>query len=70
DAKQLAKDVNSLLLPRPLSQARQDDFVSRLVAGGKDYEWPDILNGAKATAALNMRSLLTTIVQLPDFQLC
>jgi uncharacterized protein (DUF1800 family) len=73
DAKQLVKDLGALLLPRPLSQARQDDFVNRLVGGdgaSKDYEWPGILSGSPSTAARNMRDLLVTLVQLPDFQLC
>ncbi|HYM19479.1 MAG TPA: DUF1800 domain-containing protein [Candidatus Kapabacteria bacterium] len=73
DAKTLIKNVGVLLLPRPLSQDRQDDLVNRLVGGdgaNKDYEWPTILSSSPSTAARNMRDVLTEISILPDFQLC
>ncbi len=73
DANKLIEAVAAMMLPRPLSQARHDDFVSRLVGGdgaSKDYEWPTILSSSPSTAARNMRDVLTTITTLPDFQLC
>ncbi|MBS1904092.1 MAG: DUF1800 domain-containing protein [Bacteroidetes bacterium] len=73
DANKLIENVAAMLIPRPLSQERHDDLVSRLVGGdgaSKDYEWPTILATSSATAARNMRDVLTEISLLPDFQLC
>ncbi|MDP4220788.1 MAG: DUF1800 domain-containing protein [Bacteroidota bacterium] len=70
DANKLITSLGALMLPRKLAQARHDDLVSRLVSGGKDYEWPSILSTSPSTAARNMRDVLTTICNLPDYQLC
>ncbi len=59
----------ALLLPRPLSTERRTVFKSKLVPSGLDYEWGDIL-ASPATATRNLRDMLTTLVDLPDFQLC
>jgi uncharacterized protein (DUF1800 family) len=73
DANKLVENLAATLMPRPLSKERHDDLVSRLVGGdgaSKDYEWPTILATSPATAARNMRDVLTEISILPDFQLC
>jgi len=71
DANQLITDLGALMLPRKLAQARHDDLVTQLVGGpAMDYEWPGILSSSPATAALKMRLVLTTICNLPDYQLC
>ncbi len=70
DANLLITHLGALMLPRKLAPARHDDLVSRLVGGGKDYEWPSILSTSTVTAAHYMRDVLTTICNLPDFQLC
>ena len=70
DANALAIAINQLLLPRPLSTSRQAMFVSKLVAGGMSYDWPSIVSSTPATAARNLRDLLTYIASLPDFELC
>jgi len=73
DANLLITEVGALMLPRKLSTGttgRHDDLVSRLVAGGKDYEWPTILSTTPSDAARNMRDVLTAISMLPDYQLC
>jgi hypothetical protein len=53
-----------------MSPARKATLQAKLLAGAPDYEWPDIINNSPSTAARNMRDMLTTLVQLPDFQLC
>jgi hypothetical protein len=70
DAVALIDGVAALLLPRAMSTERSKSLRSRLVGGGMDYEWPQILQSSPSTAARNMREVLATIVQLPDFQLC
>ena len=70
DANKLITHLGALMLPRKLATARHDDLVSRLVGGGKDYEWPVILSGSPASAVRYMRDVLTTICNLPDYQLC
>ena len=70
EANQLITDLGALMLPRKLSTGRHSDLVSRLVAGGKDYEWPTIVSTTPSDAARNMRDVLTTICNLPDYQLC
>jgi len=59
----------AVLLPRPLSAERRTVFKTKLVPSGLDYEWGDIL-ASPSTAARNLRDMLTTLVDLPDFQLC
>lgn len=59
----------AVLLPRPLSTERRTVFKRKLVPSGLDYEWGDIL-ASPSTAARNLRDMLTTLVDLPDFQLC
>ncbi len=70
DANLLITHIGALMLPRKLAKARHDDLVNRLVGGGKDYEWPTILSTDHPTAARHMRDVLTTICNLPDYQLC
>lgn len=60
----------AILLPRHLSNDRKATLQAKLLSGAPDYEWPDIINNSPSTAARNMRDMLTTLVQLPDFQLC
>jgi len=59
----------AILLPRPLSAERRAVFKNKLVPSGLDYEWGDILS-SPSTAVRNLRDMLTTLVDLPDFQLC
>ncbi|MFI5263137.1 MAG: DUF1800 family protein [Candidatus Kapaibacterium sp.] len=76
DANKLITELGALMLPRKLAPSklaptRHDDLVSRLVgSGNQDYEWPNILSTSPSTAARNMRDVLTTICNLPDYQLC
>lgn len=70
DAAALTQSVATLLLPRPLSTERKGILQNKLLAGAMVYEWPDIINNSPSTAARNMREMLTTISELPDFQLC
>lgn len=70
DAAALVTAVGALLLPRPMSDERSRSLRSLLVGGGMDYEWPTILSSSPSTAARNMREVLATVAQLPDFQLC
>ncbi len=71
DANLLITHLGALMLPRKLAQARHDDLVTRLVGqNNPDYEWPTILNTTPSDAARNMRNVLTTICNLPDYQLC
>jgi uncharacterized protein (DUF1800 family) len=77
DANLLITHLGALMLPRKLSQTisgvqgRHDDLVTRLVGqNNPDYEWPTILSTTPSDAARNMRDVLTTICNLPDYQLC
>jgi len=72
DANKLITELCALMLPRRLAQARHDDLVAQLVNGPAtvDYEWPSILLSSPSTAAQYMRTVLTTITNLPDYQLC
>jgi len=72
DANLLITHLGALMLPRKLAQARHDELLQILVGGpsGHDYEWPSILSTTPTTAALYMRNVLTTICNLPDYQLC
>ena len=71
DANKLITSLGALMLPRKLAKARHDDLVNRLVNYNSNgaYEWPNILANP-ATAAGYMRNVLTTICNLPDYQLC
>lgn len=69
-AESLVPAVAALLLPRPLSPERRNNLLLKLVPSGSFYEWRDMLNNSPSTAARNMRDMLLTITQLPDFQLC
>jgi uncharacterized protein (DUF1800 family) len=60
----------AVLLPRPLSPERKTALKTKLTAGAPDYEWSQIVGGSPSTAARNLRDMLTTLVALPDFQLC
>jgi hypothetical protein len=53
----------------PVSAERMDFYVSALMQGAPDYDWPQILNDPSA-AAKRFRDLLITISRAPDFQLC
>ena len=70
DVNELVKNLAALMLPRPLSNGRKTIFVRKLVGGAPDYEWGNILQDSPSSAARNMRDLLLTLVELPDFQLC
>lgn len=69
-AESLVPAVAALLLPRPLSSERRTNLLMKLVPSGSFYEWRDMLNNSPSTAARNMRDMLLSISQLPDFQLC
>jgi uncharacterized protein (DUF1800 family) len=70
DPQQVVNNLAALLLPRPLSSARSADFLSKLLNGSMSYEWQGIITSNSAEAANNIRSVLSTIIELPDFQLC
>lgn len=70
DVAKLTDFLCSLFLPRPLSSQRKTALMGKLLAGAPEYEWADILESSPSTAARNLRDMLTTIVDLPDFQLC
>ena len=70
DAAALVTALAAVLLPRPMSAERSRSLRTLLVGGGMDYEWPQILTSSPSTAARNMREVIATIAQLPDFQLC
>ncbi len=70
DPSGLIDSVAALLLPRPLSKERKDAFVGKLLGGAMPNEWSSILLTSSSTAARNMRDVLSTITDLPDFQLC
>ncbi len=69
EAQKLITNVAALLLPRALSAQRSTDLLNKLTGNAPSYEWPTILQ-SPSTAASNMRQVLTTISELPDFQLC
>ena len=69
DATALIDALAAVLLPRAMSPDRARSLRSLLVGGGMEYEWPQILASSPSTAARNMRQVLATIAQLPDFQL-
>jgi hypothetical protein len=66
----LIDNLTAILLPRHMSAERKATLQTKLLGGAPDYEWPDVINNSASTAARNMRDMLTTLVQLPDFQLC
>ncbi len=71
DVNKLSTAIGQLLLPRPLSAARATAFADALLGTNtNDGEWPDVLNGPTSSLAANIRSLLTYIIALPDFELC
>jgi len=70
DVAELVKNAAAILLPRPLSAERSASLKAKLLAGAPDYEWGEILTNSPSTAARNMRDMLTTVAELPDFQLC
>ncbi|MEP7218172.1 MAG: DUF1800 domain-containing protein [Bacteroidota bacterium] len=69
-AGSLIDNLCAILLPRPLSAGRKGSLMTKLLAGAPDYEWGQIVDGSPSTAVRNLRDVITTIVQLPDFQLC
>jgi uncharacterized protein (DUF1800 family) len=70
DPTALSIAIGQLMLPRPLSSARQTTFAQKLAGTAETYEWGVILNSSPATAAQNIRDLLNYISSLPDFELC
>lgn len=70
DVAALITNVAAILLPRPLSSERRASLQAKALAGAPDYEWGEILANSPSTAARNMRDVLNTVVELPDFQLC
>jgi uncharacterized protein (DUF1800 family) len=70
DAPTLVESVAALLLPRAMSPERKAILQNKLLAGAMVYEWSDIVSNSPSTAARNLREMLTTIAELPDFQLC
>ncbi|HVZ40516.1 MAG TPA: DUF1800 domain-containing protein [Candidatus Kapabacteria bacterium] len=70
DVTKLTVNIAAVLLPRPLSDQRLANLKTKLIGAAPDYEWPDIINGSPAGAGPRIRDLLSTIVDLPDFQLC
>ena len=69
DVHLLVGNIAALLLPRPMSNGRRTALEGKLLQGAPDYEWENIVANA-GTAGLRIRELLSTIVLLPDFQLC
>lgn len=70
DVTQLTTAIGQLLLPRPLSSDRQTVFEEKLAGTTQTYDWTNVLANSPATAANNIRDLLTYISSLPDFELC
>lgn len=71
DVRKLADNVGALLLPRPLAPERQTSFVEVLLEGQtNEAYWATKIATEPASAARAMRSLLTRIISLPDYQLC
>lgn len=70
DVTELLLNATAILLPRPLSAGRKASLQAKLLAGAPDYEWGEILANSPSTAARNMRDMLITVAELPDFQLC
>ena len=70
DVNALSTAIGQLLLPRPLSTTRETTFAQTLAGTTQTYEWTTLLNTSPATAAANIRNLLTYIIALPDFELC
>ena len=69
-AETLVPSAAAILLPRALSPERKNNLLLKLVPSGSFYEWRDMVTNSPSTAARNMREMLLTITQLPDFQLC
>lgn len=69
DVHVLVNNIAALLLPRPLSNGRRTALEATLLQGAPDYEWPNIIDDP-GTTGVRIKDLLTTITQLPDFQLC
>lgn len=69
DAKIFVAGVVQFMLPVPVSQTRMDFYLSALLQGAPDYDWPSIL-ADEGAAGGRLRNLLTTISKAPDFQLC
>jgi uncharacterized protein (DUF1800 family) len=71
DVTALSTAIGQLLMPRPLSTTRATNFTYQLLGTNtNDGQWPTVLNGPTSTLAANIRSLLTYIIALPDFELC
>ena len=69
DVHKLMTNLAALLLPRPMSDGRRAALEGKLLQGAPDYEWENIVIDP-GTAGLRIRELLSTIVSLPDFNLC
>ncbi len=70
DVTLLATHIGQLLLPRPLSTARQTTFWQTLAGGTDTTMWLNLVNADPEEAAANTQTLLQAIIALPDFQLC
>lgn len=69
DAKVFVANVAQFIFPVALPAARLDFYLSALLQGAPDYDWPSILTDASAAGG-RLRNMLTTMSKAPDFQLC
>jgi uncharacterized protein (DUF1800 family) len=70
DADTCITAIAHVLLPRPLAPERKTALIAKMTSGAPSYEWTNIWQNDKPTAARNMRDTIRAIVELPDFQLC
>lgn len=70
DAEKLTAALELYFLPKPVSQARHDNYVKVLLQNAPDYEWPDIIATNVGGAALRIRALISAFIKAPDFHLC
>ncbi len=69
DVYALTNDMVAYFFPKSIAQTRIDHYVSILLSGGKDYEWPAIADNG-STCGVRIRSLLNAMIKAPDFHLC
>ena len=69
NAKKFVENVIQFIFPVTISQTRSEFYLSALLQGAPDYDWPSIL-ADEAAAGGRLRNLLTTMSKAPDFQLC
>lgn len=70
DVYKITTALERYFLPRPVSQARHDNYVKVLLQNAPDYEWPEIILNNEAGAALRLRALIGAFIKAPDFHLC